>query len=250
MPFAHPISKPAGKALTGNDIGCVRVSAKTRTYRTAGLPAIKEGRVHAYKTEQEQFWAGEFGEGYIARNAGDALHRSNVFFWRRVLQSMPQPASIAELGCNIGMNLRALNQLDPDIALSGFEINEQACAKANELGVGRVACRTIVDPLPVETQVDLSFTKGVLIHVNPDHLNAVYDNLHNISNKYIMIAEYYNPSPVSVNYRGHEGRLFKRDFAGEMMDRYDLKLIDYGFAYHRDTYAPQDDINWFLMAKP
>ena len=48
------------------------------------------------------------------------------------------------------------------------------------------------------------------------------------SKKFILIAEYYNPTPVEVSYRGHNGKLFKRDFAGEMMKKYsDLKLIDY-----------------------
>ena len=65
-----------------------------------------------------------------------------------------------------------------------------------------------------------------------------------------MVAEYYNRSPVAIPYRGHEDRLFKRDFAGEMLDRFsDLTLIDYGFAYHRDPAFPQDDISWFLMEK-
>ena len=51
-------------------------------------------------------------------------------------------------------------------------------------------------------------------------------------------------------YRGHEGKLFKRDFAGELLDKYpDLKLIDYGFVYHRDTNFPQDDCTWFLLEK-
>ena len=45
-------------------------------------------------------------------------------------------------------------------------------------------------------------------------------------------------------------RLYKRDFAGELLDRYpDLRLADYGFAYRRDPKFPQDDINWFLLAK-
>jgi spore coat polysaccharide biosynthesis protein SpsF len=53
-----------------------------------------------------------------------------------------------------------------------------------------------------------------------------------------------------VSYRGHADRLFKRDFAGEMMDMYpDLFLVDYGFAYRRDPSFPQDDISWFLMEK-
>ena len=64
------------------------------------------------------------------------------------------------------------------------------------------------------------------------------------------MAEYYNPSPVTIEYRGEKDKLFKRDFAGEMLDKYqDLKLIKYGFIYKRDTTFPQDDITWFLMEK-
>ena len=64
------------------------------------------------------------------------------------------------------------------------------------------------------------------------------------------VAEYYNPSPVELPYRGHEGKLFKRDFAGELMDRHStLTLVDYGFAYHRDNCFPQDDLTWFLLEK-
>jgi len=97
---------------------------------------------------------------------------------------------------------------------------------------------------------DLALIKGVLIHINPDHLPEVYDRLYACTNQYILVAEYYNPSPVAVSYRGHTDRLFKRDFAGEMMDRYqDLHLLDYGFVYHRDPVWPQDDITWFLMEK-
>jgi spore coat polysaccharide biosynthesis protein SpsF len=55
---------------------------------------------------------------------------------------------------------------------------------------------------------------------------------------------------VSVPYRGHAERLFKRDFAGEMLKRYPkLRLLDYGFAYHGDANFPQDDITWFLLEK-
>jgi hypothetical protein len=44
--------------------------------------------------------------------------------------------------------------------------------------------------------------------------------------------------------------MFKRDFAGEMLDKFqDLRLLDYGFVYHRDTQFPQDDVNWFLLEK-
>lgn len=73
--------------------------------------------------------------------------------------------------------------------------------------------------------------------------------LYQTSKKYICICEYYNPTPVEVVY--HEtGRIYKRDFCGEMMDKYPgLKLVDYGFVYHRDYKFPQDDMNWFLLEK-
>ena len=78
----------------------------------------------------------------------------------------------------------------------------------------------------------------------------VYKKLYQASSNFILVCEYYNPSPTTIVYRGHTDRLFKRDFAGEMMAKYpDLKLIDYGFAYHKDIASPQDDITWFLLKK-
>ncbi|MNY71976.1 hypothetical protein D3C86_2104270 [compost metagenome] len=74
--------------------------------------------------------------------------------------------------------------------------------------------------------------------------------MYQASSRYLLVAEYYNPKPVEISYRGHEGKLFKRDFAGEILDKYpDLVLLDYGFTYHRDMNFPQDDVTWFLMEK-
>lgn len=76
----------------------------------------------------------------------------------------------------------------------------------------------------------------------------IYSN--KTSKKYICIDEYCNPIPVTVNYRGNNDRLFKRDFAGELIDKFnDLKLVDYGFTYHRDNNFDYDNINWFLLEK-
>ena len=95
-----------------------------------------------------------------------------------------------------------------------------------------------------------TLSKGVLIHLAPELLPTAYAQLYALSQRYILIAEYYNPAPVEVSYRGNSGKLFKRDFAGEMLDRYaDLHLLDYGFVYHRDPQFPADDITWFLLEK-
>ena len=101
-----------------------------------------------------------------------------------------------------------------------------------------------------DVKFDLSFIKGVLIHINPDELPDVYKKLVASCGRYLLVAEYYNPSPVGIPYRGHNDRLFKRDFAGEILDLYpEMTLIDYGFVYHKDPKFPQDDINWFLMER-
>ena len=96
----------------------------------------------------------------------------------------------------------------------------------------------------------MSFTSGVLIHLNPDYLNKAYEALYLSSKRYILICEYYNPTPTSVIYRGHENKLFKRDFAGEILSKYsDLELVNYSFVYKRDNNFPLDDLTWFLLKK-
>jgi spore coat polysaccharide biosynthesis protein SpsF len=148
------------------------------------------------------------------------------------------------------MNLKALQLLYPGIVLNGVEINSEAARElAEQIGEERVFCGSIMDYQPSERS-DLCLIKGVLIHVNPEMLTIVYDKLFSSCKRYLLVAEYYNPVPMSIPYRGHTDRLFKRDFAGEIMERHSsLRLIDYGFSYRRDPSFPQDDINWFLMEK-
>ena len=202
------------------------------------------------QTEQEIFWSGDFGDDYIDRNQGDQLLASNLNFFNDALSSCTKIQSCVEFGANIGMNLRALQLLFPSIHCSGIEINKTAAAElGNLIGHDAVFNGAISDFEP-NKQADLALIKGVLIHINPQQLGVVYEKLYETSSRYILVAEYYNPSPVSISYRGHSDKLFKRDFAGEMLDIYpNLDLVDYGFAYHRDNKYPQDDITWFLMEK-
>lgn len=202
-----------------------------------------------FKTEQEVFWSGEFGDEYIDRNQSNTISISNIELFGRMLKSAPNIKSIVELGCNIGLNLKALNQIYDGFELCGYEINHKAACIAKELQIANIIEGTILETLTDANKYDLAFTKGVLIHIAPDQLEIVYDNLYHMSKQYIIVCEYYNPSPVVVKYRGNDNKLFKRDFAGELIDKYKLKLIDYGFIYHRDNYFPQDDLTWFLMEK-
>lgn len=202
-----------------------------------------------YVTDQENFWSGTFGNDYIARNNSDKLLFSKIALWSRMLRSANNVNSVFELGCNIGLNLRALRHLNPEISTCGIDINYKATQEAMKDTQSTIIHGSIIDPIENGDIFDLTFTAGVLIHINPKFLDQVYSNLYNKSSRYIIVAEYFNPTPVSVNYRGHDDRLFKRDFAGELIDKFGMSLVDYGFAYKRDNWAPQDDITWFLLEK-
>lgn len=202
-----------------------------------------------FRTEQEAFWAGSFGNEYVSRNKSPQLLASNMAFFSKIIPRTVGVKSLVEFGANVGMNLHAIRTLLPNVELSAVEINQHAVTELNKLQSISVYPQSILDFRPDRTW-DMVLIKGVLIHINPERLNQVYDLLYRSSSCYICIAEYYNPSPVEVMYRGHSGKLFKRDFAGELLDRYpDLKLVDYGFAYRRDICFPQDDITWFLLEK-
>jgi pseudaminic acid biosynthesis-associated methylase len=202
------------------------------------------------RTAQEAFWAGEFGTAYSERNVSDALLASNVHFFSVALRTAGDVTSCLELGANVGMNLKALRQLHPGLVVKAVEINPDAArVLGGEIGVENVRVASVLEYEPQDT-FDLVLVKGFLIHINPDSLARVYDTMHRASRRLILVAEYYNPTPVEVPYRGHAGRLFKRDFAGELLDRFpDLTLRDYGFVYRRDPAFPQDDITWFLLEK-
>lgn len=203
-----------------------------------------------YKTPQEIFWDGQFGSDYILRNNSDNLLAANLNLFSKALKQAGKISSCIEFGANVGMNLKALKLLYPGIELNGIEINHDAAVQLNELIGRKNVFEGSILEYPVNSTYDIALVKGVLIHINPEMLPIIYEKLYYSASQYVLVCEYYNPFPASISYRGHSDKLFKRDFAGEMLDLYpSLSLIDYGFAYRRDPAFPQDDITWFLMKK-
>jgi spore coat polysaccharide biosynthesis protein SpsF len=202
-----------------------------------------------FETDQEAFWAGEFGDDYQERNKGPQWVANNLALFSAILKRTAGVQSVLELGANIGLNLQALRLLLPSAKLSAVEVNAKAVAALQALGGIAIHHASMLQVEDVGTH-DFVLIKGVMIHLNQDKLPQVYDLMYRSSSRYICTVEYYNPSPVTLDYRGHAERLYKRDFAGEMMQRFPgLQLVDYGFVYRRDRNFPQDDVTWFLMEK-
>ena len=202
------------------------------------------------QTEQEKFWINEFGNNYIGRNKRDELYPSKMNLFADIVKNIFPIKSFIEFGPNMGINLLVLKNLFPNSLFNAVEINSNAVEVLKELKICDKIWHDSILNFKKKKIADFAFTSGVLIHINPDYLEKAYNVLYESSTKYILICEYYNPTPVTIKYRGHENKLFKRDFAGEMLQKYsDLNLLKYGFRYKQDNNFPLDDITWFLMEK-
>lgn len=203
------------------------------------------------RTDQENFWAGDFGNDYVDRNSEPASVAHRTAWFAHIFQHTRGIRSVLELGANIGHNYLAIRNLLPGCSFTAVEINDKAAKLLEEMPIAKLHKGSIFEFEPAELgQHDLTLASGVLIHIKPELLPEVYRRLYECSTRYILINEYYNPTPVEVRYRGHEERLYKRDFAGEIMQRYpDVELVDYRFHYRGDANFPADDSTWFLMRK-
>tara|TARA_E500000178_G_scaffold356396_1_gene433982 strand:+ start:3928 stop:4548 length:621 start_codon:yes stop_codon:yes gene_type:complete len=200
--------------------------------------------------EQEKFWSGEFGTQYSKRNSIENILPSKIHLFSKIFKNLKNVDSCLELGANIGSNLLAIKKIRPEIKLKGLEINDMAYESLKDLGICEETFQKSLLDFKKKNIADLVFTMGVLIHISPSNLDKAYETLYAASRNYLLLCEYYNPIPMAIDYRGHKNKLFKRDFAGEVLQKYkDIKLVEYGFSYRNDKKYPLDDITWFLMKK-
>ena len=198
------------------------------------------------KTEQEIFWETDFGNKYVKRN----LKSDRIFtIGKDLLNNKVIINEVLELGANVGLNLDAIKRVYPEIKTYGVEINKLA------FNIGKKKHKYFNKPIlnfKTKKKYDLVCSIGVLIHQNPNHLKAFYNKLYSLSKKYIYLSEYFNPTPVTVKYRNHHEKLFKRDFAKELLIKFPkLKLIDYCFQWKEEPRLKNntDSTNWFLFQK-
>jgi pseudaminic acid biosynthesis-associated methylase len=168
-------------------------------------------------TPQLDFWRGDFGNLYIDRNKASADNlRALVALWVEIMaHTLPAPPqSILEVGANIGNNLRALRAItgarfyavEPNEKARDILLRDQVVAPA-DLRDGFASSINFADGV-----ADLAFTSGVLIHVHPDQLLASLKEIYRCSARWIVCIEYFSDKPEMIPFRGHDDRLFKRDF--------------------------------------
>jgi pseudaminic acid biosynthesis-associated methylase len=200
-----------------------------------------------------EFWAGEFGSEYARRNQRDpALVAAVARLWSAALARVPvgDIKRVLEVGANVGITQLALQRV-LDAETWAVEPNPEArhaLVTERVVPAERVSDGDIVDLKFEDRAFDLSLTSGVLIHVHPDDLERACRKLARVSGRWVAILEYFANQPEDVPYRGHEGRLFKRDFGEFFLDTNpDFECIDYGFAWRRHT--GMDNSTWFLFRR-
>jgi len=193
-------------------------------------------------TRLERLWSGQFGDEYTDRNILSGDGRGP--FWSRMMSDFPA-ASVLEVGCNVGANIRWLT---PGRRVVGVDVNQHALAELQARFPDVTAVRATGRHLPfIDGSFDLVFTAGVLIHQAPDSLSDVMGEIVRCSRRYVLCAEYYSAEPVEIAYRGQTGALFKRDF-GELYRRLFpmLALRSQGFLARAEGW---DDVTYWMFER-
>ncbi|EPY6430224.1 methyltransferase domain-containing protein [Clostridium sporogenes] len=173
---------------------------------------------------QKQKWSTEFGKEYTDRNIYkpdnlDEFYKKQYGVTRSEMnnkfltQYVDRDSKILEVGCNVGNQLRLLQRMGYT-NLYGIELQDYAVEKAKELTKGINIIKGNADDIPFKDgYFDLVFTSGVLIHINPENIKKVLEEIFRCSNKYIFGFEYYSDNYEKINYRGNDDLLWKTDFS-------------------------------------
>lgn len=218
------------------------------------VKSVRRRSKNVRETEQERFWRGSFGDEYTVRNAGDwdAFYREQWGVTRTELNEeflcdLRKDALILEVGCNRGNQLQVLEQ-QGFTNLWGIDINKKALRIARENKDLNLVQGSGLD-IPFKDEFfDLVFTSGVLIHIAPDNLSLVLDELYRVSRRYIWCFEYYSERCEEIEYRGHSNRLWKNDFLGLFRKQFPcLRVV----RVKNLEYINNDNVDMmFLLKKP
>jgi len=182
------------------------------------------------RTQQIEFWSGEFGRNYTDRNTTDyeAWNRHYIEKYgisrfdmnHEFLLDFPKNLRILEVGCNTGQQIIALHQQGFK-NVTGIELQFYAAKWARDRVRGIAVIQGSGFEIPFKTgSFDLVFTSGVLIHIAPDNLPIIMEEMYRCTSRFIWGFEYYSDGLTEINYRGNTGFLWKGDYASMFMETF------------------------------
>jgi len=187
-------------------------------------------------TRQMQEWASQFGKEYTDRNTlsvegMELLFKECYGITRTEMNSefigdFDRSMRVLEVGANTGEQLLCLQKAGFKYLYS-IELQSYAIylSKSRMKGINVIQASAL--DIPFRTgSFDLVFTSGVLIHIAPDDITRVLDEIYRCTKQYLWCFEYYSEVYTEVPYRGHTGLLWKANFSKLFLDRFsDLRLV-------------------------
>ncbi len=211
-------------------------------------------------TAQERAWSGKHGFQYVLAHLTENWKGTRVPYWKMILDIIPEINTVCEFGCNIGANLKAIKYLKNNINLTGIEINPAACDVLAGENIATVHKASITDA-SLSNQFDLVFSRGVLIHLNPDELENTLRNMEYHSRRYVLIYEIFSPSQhhledysaIVERSTGEKsgGYQFWRDFSGDFARMYpSWTKVAHGVETRIGANPKHGDICWTIFERP
>lgn len=185
------------------------------------------------KTFQQETWESEFGKEYIERNKYDIdeLYLSRYGLKKtslneEFLKDIPKDAKILEVGTNIGLQLKHLQDMG-FTNLYGIELQERAIEYAQKTTSNIYIIKGNALDIPFKDGFfDLVYTHGVLIHISPENIQKAISEIYRVTNSYIWGLEYFSEKYEEIEYHGKKNLLWKTDFSKLYMDSFnDLEEI-------------------------
>lgn len=168
-------------------------------------------------TEQESKWLGLLGREYTYRNVAKFEQMNERFkqqhgisrsdFYEIFLNDFDRSIGILEVGSNIGTQLVCMRSLGFK-NLYGIELQHCAIKLSRSQGININIIQGTGLNIPFKDECfDLVFTCGLLIHIDPQHIDRILSEIYRCTDGYILGYEYYADQLTEVAYRGHKNLL-------------------------------------------
>ena len=137
---------------------CSASSTPLPTHPAAELFRCK-GCSHAFTNPESIHEAEQYGESYYDEVHQRWFQYPNVALFQRILQQIPQGASVVDVGCGRGDFLRFARKQRPDLRLTGIDLSP------NENEPGLTFYQGDILDLPLEGQFDVVVSLAVIEHI-------------------------------------------------------------------------------------
>ena len=140
--------------------------------------------------EQDTFWSSDFGTEYSIRNDLDTNYEKRIYEFNKYISKIEFIDSVLEVGANIGINLKVLQDFYPNSEQFAVEINQEAVASLqNIIPKENIYNKSIID-IELDKKFDLVLSRGVLIHIHPENLPITYQKIYQYSEISMYFLEY------------------------------------------------------------